>query len=112
MMKSPPRRKPPPRIESSPGTPVRRRSRIGCALSSAGIIVIPMQGQLHSKDRALSGGARDGDFAFHHTDELVCDPQAHSEPCLGTGSAQTMKVLENSRLIPLRDPDPLISDRE
>jgi hypothetical protein len=58
MMNSPPRRNPPRRTVSSPGTPVGSRSIIAWPLGSVRIVVgTRLQGQPHGEDGAFSVAA-------------------------------------------------------
>lgn len=113
-----PRRKPPRRIASSPGTPVDTRSSIGLRLSFRFVLLEGIvfaawpKRPYYREDRTEPGVAGNGNLTVHWANEPLRDPHANSETAVGACSALTEEALKDPRLVTLRYSDAVIANRQ
>src|SRR5438270_9908830 len=109
----PPRRKPPRRTVSSPGTPVGMRLSCRGPDSSAGMFCTTRpQRQFDGERRSGTPAARNADLALHSTHQLTRYPQANAKPPIGLHSTGAVKTFEDQRLVAIRYSDALVANRQ
>src|ERR1700730_12597561 len=113
-MNSPPRRTPPRRIVSSPGTPVGTRSRGGRPVWSVPIVFVTRpKRECHGEGRADTCVAWNCSFDAHCADELARYPKPYPESAVVvTFPTECVEPLENLRLITVRYSDPFVPHRK
>src|SRR5947209_11315313 len=89
-MKTPPRKKPPRRTASSPGTPLGMRFSSGGPDSSVAMYCATRpQRQSDGEGRSGTPAARDADLSPHGAYELARYPQADAKPAIGLCSTRS-----------------------
>src|SRR5438270_1303619 len=112
-MKMPPRKKPPRKTVSSPGTPVGMRLSCLRAGSSIGMFcAIRPQRQSDGERRSGASAAPNADLSPHGAHQLAGHPQPDAKPAIGLCSTGAMKALENQLLVAIRYADALVANRQ
>src|SRR5690348_7562682 len=109
----PPRRSPPRRTVSSPGTPVGMRLSSGRPESSIGIFnATRPQRPSDGERRSGASAAPEADLSPHGAHQLARYPQANAKPPIGICSTGLMKPLKNQLLVAIRYADALVANRQ